>query len=129
MTKDQIAVLQDLAAEGYAVVVFTPEELQGTDPDKLEDVMTSYGWEVIEMSQVARDRIDKKHQELEQHEAYGVQLDRSLDYAAHVWRSFGRVRSPSFWIIDARLPIVGVTNIGNEDLVFYTSCESGVFLF
>lgn len=72
MTKDQIAVLQDLAAEGYAVVLFTPEELQGIDPNKLEGAMISYGWEVIEMSQVARDRIDKKHQELEQHEAYGV---------------------------------------------------------
>ena len=41
----------------------------------------------------------------------------------------GEFALPLFGLLDARLPIVGVTNIGNEDLVFYTSCESGVFLF
>ena len=72
MTKDQIAVLQDLAAEGYAVVVFTPEELQGVSPSKLEDAMIGYGWEVIAIAQTIRNAEDKKHQELEHHEAYGV---------------------------------------------------------
>lgn len=72
MTKDQIAVLQDLAAEGYAVVVFTPDELQGVKPDKLVSAMVSYGWDVIDMAQAAHAGVFKKHQELEHHEAYGV---------------------------------------------------------
>ena len=72
MTKDQIAVLQDLAAEGYAVVVFTPDELQGVKPDKLVSAMVSYGWETISSVQAAKLLRDIKHQELEHHEAYGV---------------------------------------------------------
>ena len=64
--------MQDLAAEGYAGVVFTPEELGGVNPNKLEEALINYGWEVIAAAQMVKDKEDKKHQELEHHEAYGV---------------------------------------------------------
>ena len=37
--------LRDL---GYAVVVFSPEELDGCKPDDLEDSLISYAWEAID---------------------------------------------------------------------------------
>lgn len=41
-------VLNDLAHKGYAVVVFTPQELEGVRPKYVEDRMVEVGWEVIE---------------------------------------------------------------------------------
>ena len=37
MTPEQIQVLRDLRAAGYAIVVFTPEELRGARPSSIED--------------------------------------------------------------------------------------------
>lgn len=43
MTKEQLKVLQELRNDGYAVCVFTPEEIGETDVDELEDVMCERG--------------------------------------------------------------------------------------
>lgn len=43
-------VLQGLRDSGHAVVVFTPEELKDTSPQRLSDHMISRGWDFIECS-------------------------------------------------------------------------------
>lgn len=49
MTDEQWQTIWDIRAKGYAVVVFTPEELHGTPRDDVEDHMIERGWEIIEM--------------------------------------------------------------------------------
>lgn len=39
--------IQELKDEGFAVVLFNPEELEGADPDRIEDRLIELGWEVI----------------------------------------------------------------------------------
>lgn len=41
-------ILNNLADKGYAVVVFTPQELEGVRAKYVEDRMVEVGWEVIE---------------------------------------------------------------------------------
>ena len=42
--KDAISMLR---GEGYAVVIFTPDELDGAPPGIVESVMTVRGWDAI----------------------------------------------------------------------------------
>jgi hypothetical protein len=42
--------LSELRRRGFAVVVFTPSELNNVDPTLVEDVMTERAWDVIEAS-------------------------------------------------------------------------------
>ena len=39
--------LRNMRDRGFCVVCFTPEELDGVDPDAVEDVLVEYGWDVI----------------------------------------------------------------------------------
>jgi len=39
---------RELEAMGCAVVVFTPEELRGANPNHVQDRLIELGWEVIE---------------------------------------------------------------------------------
>jgi len=39
--------IKELKDEGYAVVLFNPEELEGADSDRVEDRLVELGWEVI----------------------------------------------------------------------------------
>lgn len=48
MTSEQLNVLKELVAEGHAVVVITPEELNGADPDLVEDRLIELSWDVID---------------------------------------------------------------------------------
>lgn len=48
MTEEQKAVLRELAHEGYAVVVFTPEECREANPRKIEDELIAYAWDIID---------------------------------------------------------------------------------
>ena len=41
-------VLQELADKGFAIVIFTPKELQGVNPDIVEEEMVIKGWNTIE---------------------------------------------------------------------------------
>ena len=43
--------MRDMRQRGFCVVVFTPEELDGVDPDLLDDMLTSFGLEQIEYLQ------------------------------------------------------------------------------
>ena len=47
MTKEELAVLQALAAKGYAVIVWTPEELGNAAVKDVEDRSIEFGYEVI----------------------------------------------------------------------------------
>lgn len=39
--------INELRESGYAVVIFTPEELEGADPERVEDNLISSGWDII----------------------------------------------------------------------------------
>ena len=41
--------LRQLRKMGYAVVAFTPQELRGVDPLKLESRLSELGWKTIEI--------------------------------------------------------------------------------
>lgn len=47
MEKSHKKALQELRADGYAVVVFNPDELKGVSPDNVEDVLVQRGWDMI----------------------------------------------------------------------------------
>ena len=48
MTPEELATIQSLREQGYAVVVFNPEELAGAPARKVEDRMCEVGWEAID---------------------------------------------------------------------------------
>ena len=48
MTPEEIAAIQSLRDQGYAVVLFNPEELVGAPARKVEDRMCERGWEAID---------------------------------------------------------------------------------
>jgi hypothetical protein len=48
MTKTEIEIIRGLKSKGYAVVLITPEELKGANPDDVEDNLISESWEIIE---------------------------------------------------------------------------------
>lgn len=39
--------IRELKEEGYAIILFNPEELEGADSDRVEDRLIELGWEVI----------------------------------------------------------------------------------
>lgn len=48
MKENEIQMLRELRVRGYAVVVFTPDELEGASQDQVEDLMIQRGWDAIE---------------------------------------------------------------------------------
>ncbi len=44
---DRITIAR-LRREGHAVVIFTPEELRGANPDLVQDRLIERGWDVID---------------------------------------------------------------------------------
>jgi hypothetical protein len=48
MTKKQIdKAILTLKRQGYAVVIFTPEELNGAESGKVEGMLIELGWDII----------------------------------------------------------------------------------
>ena len=47
MTSEQLKTIRDLRAEGWAVVLWTPEELNGAHPSDVEDMSISYASEYL----------------------------------------------------------------------------------
>lgn len=39
--------IKQLKEEGFAIILFNPDELEGADSDKVEDRLIEIGWEVI----------------------------------------------------------------------------------
>lgn len=48
MNEQQRKALVELRMQGYAVVVFTPDELDGAPSDRVEDLMVERGWNAID---------------------------------------------------------------------------------
>lgn len=48
LTPQNIERLHSLRERGFAVVVFTPEELRGADVDRVQDRLIEQGWDVID---------------------------------------------------------------------------------
>lgn len=40
--------VRELWNSGYAVAVFSPEELSGADPDQVAEIMVERGWNAID---------------------------------------------------------------------------------
>lgn len=47
LSLEDITVLRSLRDRGFAVCIFTPEEIGGADKDEVEDAMTEGGWRQI----------------------------------------------------------------------------------
>lgn len=50
MTKTQIKAIKELHDAGYAVIIWTPDELDGVKPETVEESSISHGWDIIEMN-------------------------------------------------------------------------------
>jgi len=48
MTEEQRKIINELRGEGYAITVFTPEELEGVESRRIEDCMCERAWSAIE---------------------------------------------------------------------------------
>ena len=48
MTTEQQRAIDDLRDAGYAVIVWTPEELGSAAPHRVEDRSIELGWDIIE---------------------------------------------------------------------------------
>lgn len=42
--------INELRESGYAVVIFTPSELDGADPVKVEDGLVEAAWDIIKVN-------------------------------------------------------------------------------
>lgn len=47
-TAEETAALRLLDDRGFAVCVFTPEELRGADTDRVAERLIEFGWDVID---------------------------------------------------------------------------------
>lgn len=47
MTDDELKTLRSLHEQGYAIAIFTPEELEGVTAATVEDLMVERGWDAI----------------------------------------------------------------------------------
>ena len=47
MNAEQQKIIDELREQGYAVTIFTPEELGDVSADSVEDDMVSSGWNTI----------------------------------------------------------------------------------
>ena len=47
MTKEQMKVIEELRHEGYAVICWTPQELDGASPSRVQDRSIELGWDII----------------------------------------------------------------------------------
>jgi hypothetical protein len=47
MTEDQLKMICALRDEGYAVCIFTPEEMPNSNPEDVEEAMCMSGWDQI----------------------------------------------------------------------------------
>ena len=48
MNREQLAVIRALRHEGYAVIIWTPDELQGVKAHHVEDRSIELGHQIIE---------------------------------------------------------------------------------
>jgi hypothetical protein len=60
MTPEERVVIADLRSRGFAVIVWTPEELAGASRKLVEDRSVELGWQVIEdLKEIGPDSSDE----------------------------------------------------------------------
>jgi len=47
LTQEEVEQIRGIKDKGFAVVIITPEELEGADSDKVEDRLVELSWEII----------------------------------------------------------------------------------
>ena len=47
MTEEEYRTLRNLQAKGFALLILSPEELQGVSPEAVERELTTLAWDVI----------------------------------------------------------------------------------
>jgi hypothetical protein len=62
LTDEVVEALRLLRDKGFAVAAFTPTELRGADPDRIEDAMVQMGWDAVD-SLATEPRPDEKSEE------------------------------------------------------------------
>lgn len=67
--------IRSLRRQGYAVTIFTPEELKGVDPRKVEELVGEYGCDVIATAPKDRDFEDVANKMIDT-----MDTDSLLDY-------------------------------------------------
>jgi hypothetical protein len=59
MTPEERAVIESLRSQGFAVIVWTPEELAGASRKHVEDRSVELGWQVIDdLKDMGPDSVD-----------------------------------------------------------------------
>jgi len=48
LTQEELRTLIALRNKGYAIILWTPDELKGVDPYIIEDASISFGWDTID---------------------------------------------------------------------------------
>jgi hypothetical protein len=56
MTPEQQKIIHALRDEGYLIIIWTPQELDGIDPSHIEDALIERGNDMIEQLQTATDK-------------------------------------------------------------------------
>lgn len=46
--------INELRESGYAVVIFTPSELNGANPEKVEDSLIETAWDIIKIHAILK---------------------------------------------------------------------------
>jgi hypothetical protein len=49
MSRDELRAIQSLRVKGWGVILWEPDELDGVDPEIVEDALIERGWDVIFM--------------------------------------------------------------------------------
>ena len=62
LTDEVIEALTLLRDKGFAVAAFTPTEMRGADPDRIEDAMVQMGWDAVDLL-ATEPRPDEKSEE------------------------------------------------------------------
>ena len=47
MTPQELSIIRDLRHRGFAIICWTPEEIGGANPRKVEDREVELGWDII----------------------------------------------------------------------------------
>ena len=52
LSPEENMAMETLRDKGFAVVIFNPFELEGSDPDLIQDILIERGWNAIETLKV-----------------------------------------------------------------------------
>jgi len=47
LTAKEAKVIRGITDRGFAVIIWTPDELGSVDPERMEELSIDYGWSVI----------------------------------------------------------------------------------